>query len=399
MDVHHQWTKVLQLLSLWYDPNAAQSSLTSVLMWLQLFQQLPVYRSLQQQTDWLKERISLLLGGVQVKHLERFGPVQPIIEHCSNLSMFHKTLLTHQLYLHPRSLQGLSVLLDKYDGTLPLEDSNTVFCLLTWSWDQCFLSITAAILTQVCMRWDISLSPPVLALPNFSCSSRGMRRRPGAAHNAKACESGKAGSTLVSMTPTLFLYAYRHSVVQCGGGTVAHQPLPVDWAVSWHCLDSVIGVSTWRGCMIWAEPPCAAAVSNGPGTFPQPLPVQNQPDSLRRAKWPVANTCKTILIANWISFLCWLSQIYMLFPDNRTGSHIRNAVDFVDYVIPVLFWIVRHIQEVSEVEPFVFLHWSNADGTRTTCRLQGEGTWAPTTTWATAPMMSFCNAAHSLMAL
>eukprot|EP00066_Takifugu_rubripes_P014195 XP_011603461.1 PREDICTED: T-cell activation inhibitor, mitochondrial isoform X2 [Takifugu rubripes] len=88
MDVHHQWTK--------------------------LFQQLSVYRSLQQQTDWLKERISLLLGGVQVKHLERFGPVQPIIEHCSNLSMFHKTLMTHQLYLHPRSLQGLSVLLDNH---------------------------------------------------------------------------------------------------------------------------------------------------------------------------------------------------------------------------------------------------------------------------------------------
>lgn len=82
-----------------------------------------------------------------------------------------------------------------------------------------------------------------------------------------------------------------------------------------------------------------------------------------------------------------------------TGSHIRNAVDFEDYVILVLFWIVRNIQEVSEVEPFVFLHWGNADGTRTTCRLQGEGAWAPTTTWATAPMMSLCNAAHSLMAL
>lgn len=84
------------------------------LLWLQLFQQLSVYRSLQQQTDWLKQRISLLLGGLQVIHLERFGPVQPIIEHCSNLSMFHKTLMSHQVYLHPRSLQGLTVLLDKY---------------------------------------------------------------------------------------------------------------------------------------------------------------------------------------------------------------------------------------------------------------------------------------------
>lgn len=106
----------------WSDP---------VLVWLQLFQQLSIYRRLQQQTDWLKERVSLLLGGVQVKHLDRFGPVQPIIEHCSNLSTFHKTLMTHQLYLHPRSLQGLTVLLDKYVATSPLKDSNTTFCLLT----------------------------------------------------------------------------------------------------------------------------------------------------------------------------------------------------------------------------------------------------------------------------
>lgn len=130
MDVHHQWTKVLQLLFLWCDANAARCLLTSPLVWLQLFQQLSVYRSLQQQTDWLKERISLLLGGVQVIYLERFGPVQPIIEHCSDLSQFHKTLMTHPLYLHPRSLQGLTVLLDKYVVTSPLKDSNAIFCFL-----------------------------------------------------------------------------------------------------------------------------------------------------------------------------------------------------------------------------------------------------------------------------
>ncbi|XP_071327095.1 T-cell activation inhibitor, mitochondrial [Trachinotus anak] len=86
MDVHHQWTK--------------------------LFQQLPSYRSLQQQTDWLKERISLLLGGTQVVLMERLGPVQPIAEHYSTLSIFHKNLMSRRLRLHPRSLQGLTMLLE-----------------------------------------------------------------------------------------------------------------------------------------------------------------------------------------------------------------------------------------------------------------------------------------------
>ncbi|XP_018536286.1 T-cell activation inhibitor, mitochondrial isoform X1 [Lates calcarifer] len=86
MDVHHQWTK--------------------------LFQQLPSYRSLQQQTEWLKERISLLLGGTQVVHMERLGPVQPIAEHYSTLSTFHKNLMSRRLRLHPRSLQGLTMLLE-----------------------------------------------------------------------------------------------------------------------------------------------------------------------------------------------------------------------------------------------------------------------------------------------
>lgn len=130
MDVHHQWTKVRQLLFLRCDADAARCLLTWPLVWLQLFQQLSVYRSLQQQTHWLKERISLLLGGVQVIYLERFGPVQPIIEHCSDLSLFHKTLMTHPLYLHPRSLQGLTVLLDKYVVASPLKDSNAIFCFL-----------------------------------------------------------------------------------------------------------------------------------------------------------------------------------------------------------------------------------------------------------------------------
>lgn len=86
MDVHHQWIK--------------------------LFQQLPGYRSLQQQTAWLKERISLLLGGTQMVHVERLGPVQPIAEHYRTLSTFHKSLMSQRLHLHPRSLHGLTMMLE-----------------------------------------------------------------------------------------------------------------------------------------------------------------------------------------------------------------------------------------------------------------------------------------------
>ncbi|XP_076593705.1 T-cell activation inhibitor, mitochondrial isoform X2 [Chaetodon auriga] len=92
MDVHHQWTK--------------------------LFEQLSSYRSLQEQTEWLKERISLLLGGTQVIHMERLGPVQPIAEHYSTLSTFHKSLMSRRLRLHPRSLQGLTILLEN-DRSIP----------------------------------------------------------------------------------------------------------------------------------------------------------------------------------------------------------------------------------------------------------------------------------------
>ncbi|XP_014831086.1 PREDICTED: T-cell activation inhibitor, mitochondrial isoform X1 [Poecilia mexicana] len=94
MDVHHQWTK--------------------------LFQQLPSYRSLQQQTDWLKERISCLLGGSQVIHL---GPVQPIAEHYSTLNAFHKSLMSRRLHLHPRSLHGLTMVLDNDRSTPSLHET------------------------------------------------------------------------------------------------------------------------------------------------------------------------------------------------------------------------------------------------------------------------------------
>ncbi|XP_029308049.1 T-cell activation inhibitor, mitochondrial isoform X2 [Cottoperca gobio] len=129
MDVHHQWTK--------------------------LFEQLPSYRSLLQQTEWLKERISFLLGGTQVVHMERLGPVQPIAEHYNTLSTFHKSLISRRLWLHPRSLQGLSMLL------------------------------RMIALNPVFMRWGTSLSPPPVTPRSCRCSCRATPPRPGSAPNAK----------------------------------------------------------------------------------------------------------------------------------------------------------------------------------------------------------------------
>ncbi|TSK34849.1 T-cell activation inhibitor, mitochondrial [Bagarius yarrelli] len=86
MDVPHQWTK--------------------------LFERLPVYSSLLQQTEWLKDRISFLLGGIQVIHMERVGLLLPLEDYYSTLNTFHKNLLPHRLALHPRSLQGLTMILE-----------------------------------------------------------------------------------------------------------------------------------------------------------------------------------------------------------------------------------------------------------------------------------------------
>lgn len=80
---------------------------------VQLFERLPSYSRLLQQTEWLKDRISFLLGGMQVIHMERVGLALPLEDHYSTLNTFHKRLLPHRLALHPRSLQGLAMTLEK----------------------------------------------------------------------------------------------------------------------------------------------------------------------------------------------------------------------------------------------------------------------------------------------
>lgn len=87
--------------------------LLHVVWCVQIFERLPSYSKLLQQTEWLKDRISFLLGGIQVTHMERVSLVLPLEEHYSTLNNFHKRLLSHRLSLHPRSLQGLAMTLEK----------------------------------------------------------------------------------------------------------------------------------------------------------------------------------------------------------------------------------------------------------------------------------------------
>ncbi|XP_066547069.1 T-cell activation inhibitor, mitochondrial [Amia ocellicauda] len=85
-DVHHQWAK--------------------------LFERLPSYSSLLAQSELLKDRISQLLGGIQVIHIERLQPLLTIEEYFNTLSAFQKRLSSCWVPFHPRSLQGLQMTLE-----------------------------------------------------------------------------------------------------------------------------------------------------------------------------------------------------------------------------------------------------------------------------------------------
>uniref|UniRef100_A0A7N4NU20 T cell activation inhibitor, mitochondrial n=2 Tax=Sarcophilus harrisii TaxID=9305 RepID=A0A7N4NU20_SARHA len=86
MDVHHHWTK--------------------------LFERLPSYFALQRKLVLLEDRISYLLGGIQVVYLEELQPALTIEEYYALLDGFCSRLLKSRLAFHPRSLRGLQMILD-----------------------------------------------------------------------------------------------------------------------------------------------------------------------------------------------------------------------------------------------------------------------------------------------
>ncbi|XP_027728382.1 T-cell activation inhibitor, mitochondrial-like isoform X2 [Vombatus ursinus] len=92
MDVHHQWTK--------------------------LFERLPSYFALQRKLMLLEDRISHLLGGIQVVYVEELQPALTLEEYYSLLDGFYSRLLKSRPPFHPHSLRGLQMVLDRYSPSL-----------------------------------------------------------------------------------------------------------------------------------------------------------------------------------------------------------------------------------------------------------------------------------------
>lgn len=174
-------------------------------VWLQLAQQLSAYRELQQQSRWLRERVALLLGGVQLLHPERLGPAQPLLEHCGHLRLLHQSLTRQPQYLHPRSLQGLTALLDRWVAADA--DASPSGGLRGHRLSS---APSAPARGPACTGRGISSSPPALGRPNSSSSSRGTHTRPGSARGARTCESlGPRGAPSTRTHLGLCLLRYR----------------------------------------------------------------------------------------------------------------------------------------------------------------------------------------------
>ncbi|KAG8442891.1 hypothetical protein GDO86_011630, partial [Hymenochirus boettgeri] len=86
MDVHHQWAK--------------------------LFEELPSYSFLEKKLLNLQERISHLLGGIEIVHVEEQQPLLTMEEYYRTLDLFYNKLLNRRMSIHPRSLRCLQMILE-----------------------------------------------------------------------------------------------------------------------------------------------------------------------------------------------------------------------------------------------------------------------------------------------
>ncbi|XP_063308294.1 T-cell activation inhibitor, mitochondrial isoform X1 [Pelobates fuscus] len=86
MDVHHHWTE--------------------------LFERLPSYYQLERKLQYLQERVSLILGGIEMVYIEELQPMLTIEEYYATLNAFYNKLLNRRALIHPRSLRGLQMILD-----------------------------------------------------------------------------------------------------------------------------------------------------------------------------------------------------------------------------------------------------------------------------------------------
>uniref|UniRef100_A0A8C5QQ12 T cell activation inhibitor, mitochondrial n=1 Tax=Leptobrachium leishanense TaxID=445787 RepID=A0A8C5QQ12_9ANUR len=86
MDVHHHWTE--------------------------LFERLPNYYQLERKLQYLQERVSQLLGSIEIVHIEELQPMLTVEEYYTALNAFCNKLLNKRVLIHPRSLRGLQMILD-----------------------------------------------------------------------------------------------------------------------------------------------------------------------------------------------------------------------------------------------------------------------------------------------
>ncbi|CAJ0932879.1 unnamed protein product [Ranitomeya imitator] len=78
-----------------------------------LFERLPSYYVLQRKLLQRQDRISHLLGGIDIVHIEELQPLLTMEEYYSVLDAFCKKLQNRRVPIHPRSLRGLQMILEK----------------------------------------------------------------------------------------------------------------------------------------------------------------------------------------------------------------------------------------------------------------------------------------------
>ncbi|KAM4706145.1 T-cell activation inhibitor, mitochondrial [Rhinophrynus dorsalis] len=80
--------------------------------WIKVFERLPSYYYLQKRRLHLEEQIGLLLGGIEIVHIEELQPLLTVEEYCKTLDYFYNKLLNKRVPIHPRSLCGLQMILE-----------------------------------------------------------------------------------------------------------------------------------------------------------------------------------------------------------------------------------------------------------------------------------------------
>lgn len=82
-------------------------------MCAQIFERLPNYYKLRKRQLFLEDRISQLLGGIQVIYIEELQPLLTLEEYYKILDSFYNKLHGSRLPFHPRSLRGLQMILER----------------------------------------------------------------------------------------------------------------------------------------------------------------------------------------------------------------------------------------------------------------------------------------------